>query len=384
MVTEFTHLDHPVSKNENVEKFSNSEKFQNTPQNFYAGKISSNIERWKEITSDRKILKIVLGYQLEFVQPPLQVKLPHQICFSPAEENVIHMEIQKLLDKNVIEKTTRDDNDFISTIFTRKKRDGTFRLILNLQHLNMDIEYHHFKMETIRSALCLVKQDCWMTSVDLKDAYYSVPISSTDRKFLKFIWKDQCFQYTCLPNGLSSAPRVFTKLLKPVFSTLRKQGFESVPYIDDILLFGDSFDKSAQNVEITSSLLDSLGFTIHPEKSVLVPVQEISFLGFLINSKKMTISLLPDKAKEIKDLGSKLTIKYEIQIRELAKLIGKMVAASPAVQHAPLRYRNIEIFKDTMLKQNRGDFDKKILLTVEVIRDIYWWCDNICASSKTF
>ena len=60
MVTEFTHLDHPVSKNENVEKFSNSEKFQNTPQNFYAGKISSNIERWKEITSDRKILKIDL------------------------------------------------------------------------------------------------------------------------------------------------------------------------------------------------------------------------------------------------------------------------------------------------------------------------------------
>lgn len=115
-----------------------------------------------------------------------------------------------------------------------------------------------------------------------------------------------------------------------------------------------------------------MGFTIHPEKSVLVPVQEISFLGFLINSKKMTISLPSDKAKEIKDLGSKLTIKYEIQIRELAKLKGKMDAASPAVQHAPLRYRNIEIFKDTMLKQNRGDFDKKILLTVEVIRDIYW------------
>lgn len=79
MVTEYTHLDHPVSKNENVEKFSNSEKFQNTPKTFYAGKFSSNIERWKEITSDRKVLKIDLGYQLEFVQPPLQVKLPHQI-----------------------------------------------------------------------------------------------------------------------------------------------------------------------------------------------------------------------------------------------------------------------------------------------------------------
>lgn len=45
------------------------------------------------------------------------------------------MEILKLLDKNVMEKTDR--NEFFSTIFTRKKRDGTFRLILNLRHLNI-------------------------------------------------------------------------------------------------------------------------------------------------------------------------------------------------------------------------------------------------------
>ncbi|XP_061176076.1 uncharacterized protein LOC133185029 [Saccostrea echinata] len=96
----------------------------------------------------------------------------------------------------------------------------------------------------------------------------------------------------------------------------------------------------------------------------------------------MTVSLVQDKANEIKDLGSKLIIKHEIQIRELAQLIGKMVAASPAVQHAPLRYRNLEIFKDNMLRHNRGDFDKKILLTVESIKDISWWCDNICTSSK--
>lgn len=205
---------------------------------------------------------------------------------------VVDTEIQKLLDKNVIERANRVENDFIFNIFTRKKRDGTYRLILNLQTLNKDIEYRHFKMETIRSAFCLVKQGCWMASIDLKDAYYSVPIYSTDRKFLKYMWKDQCFQYTCLPNGLSSAPRVFTKLLKPVFSTLRKQGFENVPYIYDILLLGDSGEHCAQKVRSTSTLLDSLGFTIHPTKSVFVPVQEIAFLGFLINSKKMTVSLL--------------------------------------------------------------------------------------------
>ena len=46
-----------------------------------------------------------------------------------------------------------------------------------------------------------------MASVDLKDAYYSVPIASEDRKFLKFEWKGDYYQYTCLPNGLACAPR---------------------------------------------------------------------------------------------------------------------------------------------------------------------------------
>lgn len=340
-VIECAHLDHPVSTFDSVRKCTSLDIVQNTPENFHAGKICFHFDRWKELTSDRNILKTVLGYKLDLLQCPMQAKLPHQIRFSPEEVIVVDTEIQKLLDKNVIERANRVENDFISNIFTTKKRDGTYRLILNLQTLNKDIE-------------------------DLKDAYYSVPIYSTNRKFLKFMWKDQCFQYTCLPNGLSSAPRVFTKLLKPVFSTLRKQAFENVPYIDDILLLGDSDEHCAQNVRSTSTLLDSLGFTIHPTKSVFVPVQEIAFLGFLINSKKMSVSLLQEKANEIKNLGSKLIIKHEVQ------LIGKMVAASPAVQHAPLRYRNLEIFKDTMLRQNRGNFNKKVLLTVGSIQDISW------------
>ena len=54
------------------------------------------------------------------------------------------------------------------------------------------------------------------------------------------MWNNRLFEYTCLPNDSSFAPRGFTKLLKPVFSLLRSQGFVSVYYLDDILLFGNS------------------------------------------------------------------------------------------------------------------------------------------------
>jgi hypothetical protein len=56
-----------------------------------------------------------------------------------------------------------------------------------------------------------MKPRCFMASVDLKDAYYSVPASASDQKYLKF---------TCFPNGLACCPRLYTKLLKPVYASL--------------------------------------------------------------------------------------------------------------------------------------------------------------------
>ena len=54
------------------------------------------------------------------------------------------------------------------------------------------------------------------------------------------IWGN-LYKYTCLPNGLSSAPRIFTKILKPVFSALSKEGHQIMGYLDGTFLIGDIF-----------------------------------------------------------------------------------------------------------------------------------------------
>jgi hypothetical protein len=58
-----------------------------------------------------------------------------------------------------------------------------------------------------------MRPGCFMTSVDLKDAYYYIPIALQHQKYLKFIWRDKLYCFTCLPMGLSSSPRVFTKVM---------------------------------------------------------------------------------------------------------------------------------------------------------------------------
>ena len=356
------------------------ENLNNTPLNFNGGKVKDFFSNWETLTSDKWILQTVLGYAIEFNSLPHQERAIPSLSFNEAETKQVNIEIEKLLQKQVIYKVPRCQGEYISNFFLRPKKDNTYRLIFNVKELNKHIEYHHFKMDTFKTALQLVKQDCWFASVDLKDAYYSVNVDPSHRKFLRFLWKDECYEFSCLPMGLTSSPRVFTKLLKPVFSNLHQNGFASVIYIDDTLLAGDTYDECQKNVAHTVSLLDMLGFTVHPEKSVLKPVQKIAFLGFELNSVNMTVKLLSGKADDIANECAVLLRKREIKIQEFAQIIGKMVAAEPAVQYAPLHYKELEIEKDKQLKYNKGDYNAKFMLTANAIAELNWWKNNIHTS----
>ena len=88
--------------------------------------------------------------------------------------------------------------------------------------------------------------------------------------------------------------------MKPVFSTLRQQGHLSSPYINDSILIGTDYDDCAKNVIHTITLLDTLGFVVHPNKSVLIPSQVWVFLGFVLNSVTMTVCLTPERVTKLK------------------------------------------------------------------------------------
>ena len=248
---------------------------------FRAGQLREHVSAWESLTSDPFILDAIKHYHIEFKsEVPYQAQEPRHIYSSLSDKEVIDGEISKLLLKGVIERTCLTGNGFVSNVFVRPKKDGTYRMILNLKSLNEFVVYQHFKMDNILTALKLMRPKCFMASVDLKDAYYSVPIASEDRKFLSFEWKGDYYQYTCLPNGLACAPRLFTNILKPIYAHLHSVGHVSMGHIDDSFLVGYTRSACKLNIQHTVECFDSLGFVIHPEKSVLIPTQELEFLGF--------------------------------------------------------------------------------------------------------
>ena len=59
-------------------------------------------------------------------------------------------------------------------IFVRVKKDGKYRMILNLKRVNFHVVYHYFKMDTLLSAVAMMRLNCFMVSIGLKDDYYSL------------------------------------------------------------------------------------------------------------------------------------------------------------------------------------------------------------------
>ena len=346
---------------------------------FQAGNISHSINVWKQLTSDDDILSTVMGMSIDFCDEPVQHYLPKSVR-SKSEVCIITGEINKLLLKGVLEVTHHCDNEIISDIFLRDKKDGSHRMILNLKNLNLYAAKFHFKMDTLHTITKLIEKNCFMASIDLKDAYYSVPIAREDRKYLRFIWQDTLFQFTCLPNGLSCAPRKFTKLMKPALTDLHLRGYVSSAYIDDLYLQGQTYTDCVHNVIDSVTRIDSLGLVAHPDKSVFNPSQQLEFLGFILNSVLMTICLTPEKAAGLKTACQALLTNPSPTIRELARVVGKIVSSFPGVMYGPLYYRLLERDKIRALQINRWDFDKRVSLTPGAKSELSWWTTNVTGS----
>ena len=165
--------------------------------------------------------------------------------------------------KGAISKTEYSTDKFISNIFLVSKKNGKLRPGINLRQLNESVEYHHFKQENLKFVLDLVQIFHYFTSVDLCDAEF--------QKYLCLSWKNQYYVFRVCLFGLASAPRIFTKLQKSVFTWLRYQGIRCCYYIDDSLCMNQDFDCCQKDTKIITDTLDQLGFTINQEKSVLIP-----------------------------------------------------------------------------------------------------------------
>ena len=147
--SERTKLDNTVSCTFDLNLHLDIDSIKADITNYRAGNIQNCVSNWVAVSPNTYIMRIVKhGLTIDFIDniPPITNSIK-QCVFAPKEIEVIDVEIQKLLSKGVICISARCTRDFLSSIFTRPKKDGTRRMILNLSELNEFVVYQHFKME---------------------------------------------------------------------------------------------------------------------------------------------------------------------------------------------------------------------------------------------
>ena len=161
--------------------------------------------------------------------------------------------------------------------------------------------------------------------------------------------------------------------MTPLFEYLRSKKHLSIKYIDDSLLLGKTFEIYFNNIRATVALLQELGFTIHPEKSVLLPRQQIIFLVFVIDSARMAITLSEEKKQCVYAFYQNILSNYQARIIELAQTIEVIVSSLRVVPYNPMYYRELKKFKVESLPRSGGNCDRKCYISVAAASELKWW-----------
>ena len=212
--------------------------------------------------------------------------------------------------------------------------------------------------------------------IDLKDAYLSVPICSNHRQYLRFQWKEVIYEFQCLPFGLSSAPRTFTKILKLVIALLRKRGIRCMIFLDDMLVMARMGKELESQIQSIVYLLQQLGFRINWEKSIIVPSQVIQYVGFMVDLRQMLLSLPEEKNDTVVTSGQAAILKKRVSVRDLARLIGRMSATMLAVLPAPLCYRGLQALKIKAFAASQS-FETEVDLDRTSLAELEWWVREV-------
>jgi hypothetical protein len=167
-----------------------------------------------------------------------------------------------------------------------KPHTTKYRLTVNLRYVNRHLGKKIFKFEGLRDLSDLAEKGDHAVSYDLMSGYYHVGVHPLSRIFLGFFWEGRYYVYNCLPFGLSTAPWVFSKVMRELVMHWRRGGIKVLPYLDDFMFMKSGFwqcVRLACRVERDSVWT---GLKINVPKCSPVPAMQRRQLGLVVDCEE--------------------------------------------------------------------------------------------------
>ena len=201
--------------------------------------------------------------------------------------------------------------------------------------MNLHLWKTSVKFEDIRIAMQFITNNSYCFKFDLHSAYHHVDIFKPHTDYLGFSWcygntvnYFKFFKFLVLPFGLSSACYIFTKLTRPLVKKWRGEGKQIMMHLDDSIdVHIDLQVCKTLSDEVRQDLILS-GFVLKKEKSMWSPVQQLTTLGYFIDTEKHLIYIPEERLlkvfKTINLIECNLEKFSKVSVRLAASLVGQI------------------------------------------------------------
>ena len=342
------------------------------------GCLAPHWRRWQEIGAETGVVTVLRdGYRVPFKDspPPLArppVSFPTYRAGSPRVQ-ALRQEVEAMLAKGALEIARDPGPGFYSRLFLVEKATGGWRPVIDLSHLNDFVQLTPFKMETVASVLLSVREGDFLASLDLKDAYFQIPIHGSSRKLLRFMSEGTVYQFKALCFGLSTAPQVFTRVFAAVSAWAHARGIRLLRYLDDWLVLSSSEKKAKKSIRELLSLCRTLGIVINEKKSDLVPSQSAKYLSMTIDTGAGKVFLSLARVEKFLTVAERFCTMQSPPAQLWQVILGHLASLKRLVPHGRIRMRSLQWHLKSQWSPESDPPSLPVALPEEARRDLSWW-----------
>jgi len=201
--------------------------------------------------------------------------------FSLKEQEIIDKEVDSMLDSGVVE---HSQSPYASEVVLVKKKTGDWRVCIDFRQINAKTVPDKFPLPRMHDLLRTVRGATHFVSLDLRAGYWQIPVRQSARKYTAFRTSRGLLEFLVMPFGLTNAPAVFQRLMATILGDLYWQGV--IVYLDDILVFGMSFEQCMSRLRVVFERLAAANLTLRLDKCDFFPTK-IKYLGYWIEKGRL-------------------------------------------------------------------------------------------------
>ena len=315
------------------------------------GRLSTFWQVWEAKRAHPRVVTILKeGYCLNFrLKPPLtKVPVIRSKYLNREKQQFLIKAVYQMIDKRAITPVQKVTSlGFCSCLFLVPKTGKRWRPVIDLSVVNQYLHIPTFKMETAENIRDSLQEGEWVTSLDLTDAYFHIPIHPRFQKYLRFNIGYRSYQFTALPFGIATAPLEFTMVAKEVKLMALAEGIRIHQYIDDWLIRAKTKQQCQENAHRLIHLVQILGWIINFEKSDLISTPEIEFLGCKFDLRVGLVFPTQSKIDRLLEKTVSMLESPQTSPRKLMSLIGSMASMEKTIPLGRLHMRPLQWYLKT-------------------------------------